>query len=85
MKIIQCKQCGGNEFYRDNGYMVCKFCNSRYAIEKGDGGMKQSTIALNADIAALLEKCKLDPKNARRYANLVLDIDPDNEEALKYL
>ena len=26
-----------------------------------------------------------DPARARKYANLILDIDPDNPEALKYL
>ena len=85
MKLIQCKQCGSGEFYRNNGYMICKFCNARYAIEQLDLGIKKSTIALNSDIEALLKKCKLDPKNARKYANLILDIDPDNDEALKYL
>ena len=85
MKLIQCKQCGSGEFYRNNGYMICKFCNAQYAIEQLDLGIKKSTIALNSDIEALLKKCKLDPKNARKYANLILDIDPDNDEALKYL
>ena len=85
MKLIQCKQCGSGEFFRDNGYMVCKFCNSRYAIEQGDLGIKESTIALNSDIEELLKKCKKDPRNARKYANLILDIDPENDEALQYL
>ena len=44
-----------------------------------------SGIALDDDLVRLLAKCKADPKNARKYANLILDIDPDNEEALNYL
>ena len=84
MKLIQCKQCGG-ELYRDENFMVCKYCGARFAIEKEDLGPRNSTIQLDADIEALLEKCRKDPKNARRYANLILDIDPDNKEALKYL
>ena len=44
-----------------------------------------SSIALEEDIAVLLKKCREDPKNARKYANLVLDIDPGNAEAKKYL
>ena len=44
-----------------------------------------SPIALDDDIARLLKKCESDPRNARKYANLILDIDPDNEEALKYI
>lgn len=85
MKLIRCTQCGSNELYRDGGYMVCKYCNSRFAIEKDDIGVKESNIALGSDIEALLKKCRIDPRNAKRYANLILDIDPDNDEALKYL
>lgn len=84
MRLMQCKQCGG-ELYRDDAFMVCKFCGARYAIEKEDLGIKESNISVKSDVKDLLEKCKKDPKNARKYANLVLDIDPDNEEALKYL
>ncbi len=85
MRLLKCKQCGSGEFYRADGFMVCKFCNAHYAIEKGDLGVKESTIELNSDIEELLKKCRKDPKNARRYANLILDIDPDNGEAPKYL
>ncbi len=85
MKLINCTQCGSGDFLRDGGYMICKFCGSRYAIEQGDIGVKESTISLNSDINALLQKCRKDPKNAKKYANLILDIDPDNLEALKYL
>ena len=85
MKLIRCIQCGSNELARDGGYMVCKYCNSRYAIEKDDIGIKESSIALGSDIEALLKKCRKDPRNARKYANLILDIDPDNDEALRYL
>jgi DNA-directed RNA polymerase subunit RPC12/RpoP len=45
----------------------------------------QSSIALDNDVTRLLEKCRTEPWNARKYANLVLDIDPHNREALKYL
>jgi uncharacterized Zn ribbon protein len=84
MKLIQCKQCGGEELYRDGDFMVCKYCGTRFVIEKSDY-TKQSRITVNSDVEELLNKCKSDPKNARKYANLVLDLDPDNEEALKYL
>ena len=45
----------------------------------------QSTISLGDDVKRVLEKCKSDPRRAKKYANLVLDIDPTNQEALKYL
>jgi hypothetical protein len=46
---------------------------------------RESTIEINADIQALLEKCKSDPNNRRRYASLILDIDPTNQQANQYL
>jgi hypothetical protein len=46
---------------------------------------KLSNISLNDDIKSLLNKCKNDPTNARRYASLVLDIDPTNSEARRFL
>lgn len=85
MKLIQCERCGGNDFYNDKGYRVCKFCGARFVITMEDVGIKETTISLNSDIELLLKKCKQDPTNARRYANLVLDIDPSNQEALKYI
>ena len=48
------------------------------AKETVDGGV-------DSDIQMLLEKCKQDPANRRRYANLILDIDPTNREAAAYL
>ena len=83
MEIMRCTQCGSNELIREGEYMVCKYCSTRYVIEKSDIGIKESSIALGSDIEALLQKCKNDPRNARKYANLILDLDPDNDEALK--
>lgn len=53
------------------------------SIEKSTN--KFSQISINSDVENLLQKCRIDRKNARKYANLILDIDPDNEEARKYL
>ena len=100
MEALVCKNCGANALTRRNNYMFCPYCDSRFAItreERGSGlfggshhitlshSDVNSSIALNDDIARLLKKCETDPRNARKYANLVLDIDPDNEDALKYL
>ena len=85
MKIITCEKCGANDLIEQNGYMICRYCSSKYVLQKNDILAKSSNIALSDDIKMLLEKCKKDPINARRYASLVLDIDPPNKEALKYL
>ena len=100
MEALICKNCGANALVRKNEYMVCPSCESRFAItsEERRSGLfgsshhatlshsgVDSSIALDDDVARLLKKCKTDRRNARKYANLILDIDPDNEEALKYL
>lgn len=100
MEALICQNCGANALIRKNNYMVCPYCDSRFAITEEErkkglftGGHHailshsgvDSSIALDDDIACLLNKCKTEPKNARKYANLVLDINPDNEEALMYL
>jgi hypothetical protein len=46
---------------------------------------KASVISVSSDIEALLQKCREDPRNRKRYAGLILDIDPTNPEAQQYL
>ena len=85
MKIEICERCGGGEFVDQSGYKVCLYCNTKYLITHEEVTRKESNISLDNDIMMLLQKCVDDPANARRYASLVLDMDPDNVEALKYL
>lgn len=90
-----CKNCGASGMKLIKGYWCCEYCDSKFAAHReeqlaysgkvyGNTG-KTSEIALSDDVERLLQKCRTDRKNARRYANLILDIDPDNEEALRYL
>lgn len=86
MKLVVCERCGGNEFDYEKRIAICRYCGSRYALEKDDAvGQGDTSIALDGDVARLLAKCKTEPTRARKYANLVLDIDPGNTQALKYL
>lgn len=84
MKITTCEKCGGGEFIDRDGYRICQYCKTKYLITAEDVKQKGSSIALDTDISMLLQKCRDDPANARRYASLVLDIDPGNVEAIKY-
>jgi len=46
---------------------------------------KETVVGVDSDIQMLLEKCREEPANRRRYASLILDMDPTNQEAAAYL
>ena len=80
-----CPNCGAGAFIYKNGAMYCKYCNSRFEITEKEKPQKVSDISLQSDIDILLKKCKTDPAHAKKYAALILDIDPTNKEAKKYI
>ena len=92
MKSIICKNCSASSLLFKNGFWICDYCGSKYIASKEElsaysislQAKTSSNIDLQDDIENLLQKCKSDSKNARKYANLILDLDPDNEEVLKY-
>ena len=63
--------------------------SNRFSVKgnshNSSGKAKNSSITLDNDVERLLKKCRSEPQNAKKYANLVLDIDPTNREALNYL
>lgn len=85
MKKLVCENCGSSDFRSEGNVRICSYCGTRYVLESSDLGPRTSNISLDSDIRRLLRKCQDDPENARRYANLVLDLDPGNRQALKYL
>ena len=87
MDSLKCENCGSSDFTIKIGLRICNHCGSKYIQSVGDNLSKGQNkgIVLNKDIQMLLYKCQVDPQNARRYANLILDIDPTNQEAKKYL
>lgn len=85
MKSVECTRCGSKELLEEGGYVVCAYCQSRFMPQADDLPHRGTVIDVQADIQALLQKCMDDPANRRRYASLILDIDPTNREATKYL
>ena len=92
MEAIVCKACGAGGLQVQNGRGICEYCGTVFILEKQEKKVLRNTaapvgngIALESDIDRLLRKCAEEPRNARRYASLILDMDPDNEQALRYL
>ncbi len=85
MKIVECSRCGSKELISENGFVVCAYCQSQFVPQAEDRPAVNTSIQLESDIDQLLRRCREDPANRRRYANLILDIDPSNAEAHNYL
>lgn len=85
MKLFACSKCGSSDYIECNGQRICAYCRSTYTMQTDDFLPSSSTVALDDDVSILLQKCRADPANARRYAGLILDIDPGNAEAREYL
>lgn len=87
MQVVKCESCGAPGLRIENGYYVCDYCGSKFLIQKKDmpGGVTAFNTGLDSDVERLLEKCKSNPERAKKYANLILEIDPFNKEAKKYL
>lgn len=85
MRILKCANCNANELIEKDGYFICAYCGSKFAIEASDRPQNAMGVSISEDIKRLLAKCRTDRKNARKYANLILDIDPNNKDALQYL
>jgi hypothetical protein len=82
LKSISCEKCGSTDFTEQDGYLICDYCRSKNIPEVST---KETIIGIQSDVEMLLQKCREDPNNRRRYASLILDIDPTNQEAYQYL
>lgn len=85
MELISCRRCGSNELIEIADQMECVYCQSRYAMDPKVNSPVDTVIEVDRDVERLLALCRKDAKNRRRYAALALDIDPFNQEAMRYL
>lgn len=85
MRQLVCPNCGAGDFIYKDGIRICKYCNSKYELTSEEKPKRTAQVSLQSDIDILLEKCKADPARDRKYAELILDIDPTNNAVWKYL
>lgn len=87
MQSIKCENCGATDLQIEGGYYICDYCGSKFLIQREDlpGGITAYNTGLDKDVERLLEKCRSNPERAKKYANLILEIDPFNKEAKKYI
>ena len=85
MKAFICQNCGSNDFHEEQGYRICNHCGTKHVITAEDQRILPSNIDLQEDVARLLEKCKAEPERAKKYAQRILEIDPNNKEAISIL
>ena len=85
MKRFECSACGANDLYEENGYVICKYCGTKFKKSLENGFGMESSIELDNDVKRLLEKIEKEPQNAKKYAQLILTLDPHNEYAANVL
>ena len=85
MHPAECTRCGSTDLDERQGFVVCAYCQSKYPVQMKAAPAKETTIGIHSDIEQLLQKCRDDPANRRRYASLILDMDPTNQEASLFL
>ena len=85
IKAFKCESCGSTDLYEENGYCICNYCGTKHIITVDDKIISQTSIELQDDVQQLLEKCKTEPARAKKYAQRILEIDPNNLEAYAIL
>ena len=81
MQELKCSNCGSNELTKDGSFYVCNYCGTKHILSKDDVLIIDSSIELNEDVLRLIRKMDEDPNNSKKYAQLILQIDPHNRRA----
>lgn len=80
-----CPNCASHEYKEEGKFIKCAYCETRFKKEQKDSFSQGVAIDLTDDVSRLLQLCKKDPSNRRRYVNLILEMDPYNKMARKYI
>ncbi len=94
MKRLTCEVCGSTDIMKENGIFVCQACGCKYSLEEARKMMIEGTVEVTGTVRvnhaddiknylALAEKYNDDCncKEALRYCDKVLELDPDNWKA----
>ena len=85
MKVFICESCGSNDFHEEDGYRICNYCGTKHIITAENQRIVYTDIDLQKDIEQLLEKCKTEPDRSKKYAQRILEMDPNNSDAIRIL
>ena len=95
MKAMQCELCGATDIIKDGDYFVCQSCGMKYTTESARKMMVEGVVQVEGTVKvdnshkienflSLAKKAhdSDNEKEAEEYANKVLEIDPENWDAL---
>ena len=98
MKQLVCEMCGGKEFTKQDGFLVCESCGLKYSVEEARKIMVEGTVdvqgTVKVDNTEEVKKLYQAARNARetsdtatalRHYESISAKDPDSWEALFYL
>lgn len=89
MKVIKCELCGSTEVTKIDGLYQCNHCKTKYTAQEAakllqDVKIDRSNELENYIVLARRAKEEDNAKNAEKYYELALHIDPSNWEAIFY-
>lgn len=91
MAALVCDICGGKLKVTNGKYAVCESCGMEHSIERVRQKYKESQSVVHVDNAHLIDNYLVmaqdaydagNKKEAERYCNKIIEIDPENVDAL---
>lgn len=89
MKQMVCEMCGSNDLLKTDGVYVCQSCGTKYSVEEAKKLLIEGVVQIDhspmiANYLSIADRA-LEASNyadVELYSNKVLEIDPDNVDAL---
>lgn len=95
MKQLTCEMCGSTDLVKQDGMYACQTCGTKYSVEEAKKMMIEGTVDVSGstvkvdNTASIANYYKMaesayessNQKEAERYCNKIIEIDPDNYKA----